>query len=164
MSRGRKPLMAMSEALAIAQKRGETRQFMDGPGRICDFVIYSPGLTAHVRIRRVTRVHCSPAWIEAEAADAIAALRAIAAGTGISRELWAFLPRGAFRFFRVEATGLTELDRAGTAIVPKTWADALAKQAAARPVAAAGTAEVPRAPPDEISDGEISLGAGEGGS
>jgi hypothetical protein len=32
-------------------------------------------------------------------ADVRAALRAIAAGTGISRELWAFLSRGTFRFF-----------------------------------------------------------------
>jgi hypothetical protein len=131
MSRGREPVMAKSEALAIARKRGEVRQFMHEPGRICDFVIYSPAITAHVRIRRVTRVHCSHAWIEREAADALAALRAIAAGTGISRELWAFLPRGAFRFFRVEATGLCELDRAGMVIVPKTWADVRAEQIAA---------------------------------
>ena len=96
MTRGRKPLMALREAVLIAKKRGETRQFMHEPGTICNFVIYCHGFVAHVRIKRVTRVHCSHAWIESEAADALAALRAIASGSGISRELWVFLPRGAF--------------------------------------------------------------------
>jgi hypothetical protein len=105
--------MALREAVLIAKKRGETRQFMHEPGAICNFVIYCQGFVAHVRIKRVTRVHCSHAWIESEAADALTTLRAIASGPGISRELWVFLPRGAFRFFRVTDTGLVELDRDG---------------------------------------------------
>ena len=125
MTRGRKPLMALREAVLIAQKRGEVRQFMHEPGLICNFIIYCLGFTALVRIKRVTRVHCSHAWIEAEAADALATLRAIAPGTGISRELWVFLPRGAFRFFRVENDGLVELDRDGTVMPrrpgPMSW-------------------------------------------
>jgi hypothetical protein len=110
--------MALREAVLIAKKRGETRQFMHEPGTICNFVIYCLGFVAHVRIKRVTRVHCSHAWIEREAADALAALRAIASGSGISRELWVFLPRGAFRFFRVTDTGLVELSRDG-AVMPE---------------------------------------------
>jgi hypothetical protein len=110
--------MALREAVLIAKKRGETRQFMYEPGMICNFVIYCPGIVAHVRIKRVTRVHCDHAWIGREAADALAGLRAIASGHGISRELWVFLPRGAFRFFRVTDTGLVELDRDG-AVMPE---------------------------------------------
>jgi hypothetical protein len=119
MTRGRKPLMALREAVLIAKKRGETRQFMHEPGTICNFVIYCPGFVAHVRIKRVTRVHCSHAWIECEAADALAALQAISPGSGISRELWVFLPRGAFRFFRVEETGLVELSCEGVVMPEK---------------------------------------------
>ena len=74
MTRGRIPLMALREAVLIAKKRGETRQFMHEPGTICNFVIYCLGFVAHVRIKRVTRVHCAHAWIEREAADALAAL------------------------------------------------------------------------------------------
>jgi len=88
MTKGRRPLMALREAVVIAKKRGETRQFMHEPGTICNFVIYCLGFIAHVRIKRVTRVHCSHEWIEWEAADAIAMLRAIASGSGISRELF----------------------------------------------------------------------------
>ncbi len=114
MTRGRKPLMALREAGLIARKRGDTRWFMHEPGMICNFVIYCLGFTAHVRIKRVTRLRCTYAAIEREAADALATLRSIASGPGISRELWVYLPRGSFRFFRVEETGLVELNRDGT--------------------------------------------------
>jgi len=105
MTRGRKPLMALREAILIAKKRGETRQFMLEPGTICNFVIYRLGFVAHVRIKRVTRVHCSQVWIEREAADALAALRAVASGRGISRELWVFLPRGRSGSFGLRIPG-----------------------------------------------------------
>ena len=113
MTRGRKPLMALREAGLIARKRGDTRWFMHEPGMICNFVIYCLGFTAHVRIKRVTRLRCTHVVIEREAADALATLRSIASGPGISRELWVYLPRGSFRFFRVEETGLVELCRDG---------------------------------------------------
>jgi hypothetical protein len=114
MTRGRKPLVALREAGQIARKRGEVRHFAHELGMICNFVIYCLGFVAHVRIKRVTRVHCSHAWIEREAADALASLRAIASGPGISRELWVYLPRGSFRFFRVEENRLIELDCYGS--------------------------------------------------
>jgi hypothetical protein len=164
MTRGRKPLMALREAVLIAQKRGEVRQFMHEPGLICNFVIYCLGFTAHVRIKRVTRVHCSHAWIEREAADALATLRAIADGTGISRELWVFLPRGAFRFFRVTETGLIELSRDG-AVMPEKPKPVIQvpRVTPAQPGPAGAGAILPaRAPPVEISVGEDPSGKGEG--
>lgn len=150
MTRGRRPLMALREAVLIAKKRGETRQFMDEPGMICNFVIYCIGLVAHVRIKRVTRVHCSHAWIEREAAEALADLRAIASGPAISRELWVFLPRGSFRFFRVTDTGLIELNRDGSVMPEKPGPKARAPPASAGP----GTIPPVQVPPGEISVGE----------
>ena len=120
MTRGRKPLVALREAGQIARKRGEVRHFLNEPGLICNFVIYCPGLTSHVRIKRVSRIRCPLSVIEREAADALATLRAIAPGPGISRELWVYLPRGSFRFFRVEEGGLAEIDRDGTVKREKT--------------------------------------------
>ena len=134
MTRGRKPLMALREAVLIAKKRGETRQFMHEPGTICNFVIYCQDFVAHVRIKRVTRVHCSHAWIECEAADALTTLRAIASVPGISRELWVFLPRGAFRFFRVEDTGLVEISRDGSVMPLKPNPGLCTKAGNASPV------------------------------
>jgi hypothetical protein len=135
--------VALSEAVHIARKRGGTQAFVQGPGTICNFVIYCPDVTAHIRIKRVTRVHCSHAWVEGEARDALADLRAIAPGTGISRELWVYLPRGAFRFFRVEENGLIELSRDGT-VMPEKVKPVVAKLTVTPPV---------QDPPAEVTDG-----------
>ena len=113
MARGRKPLIALSEAKHIAEKRGEVRYFRHEPDMICSFIIYIVGLVAHVRIRRVERIRITPAWLEREAAEDLAALRFIVSSPEISRELWVYTPKGTFRFFRVLANSLAELDRNG---------------------------------------------------
>jgi hypothetical protein len=113
MARGRKPLIALNEAKHIAEKRGEVRHFRHEPDMICNFVIYMSGLMAPVRVRRVERIRITPAWLEREAAEDIAALRFIVSSPEISRELWIYTPKGAFRFFRVLASSLEELDRDG---------------------------------------------------
>jgi hypothetical protein len=162
--------MAIRESVLIAKKRGEVRQFMHEPDMICNFVIYCLGFVAHVRIKRVTRVHCSHTWIEREAADALASLRAIASAPGISRELWVFLPRGSFRFFRVEDTGLIELSRDGSVMPekPKPGIPAQStipvEETPARGVPA-GPGPVPlvQAPPPGVSVGEDPPGKGGGG-
>jgi len=113
MPRGRKPLIALSEAKHIAEKRGEARHFRHEPDMICSFVIYCVGLVAHVRIRRVERIRITPDLLEREAADDLATLRFIVSSPEISRELWIYTPKGTFRFFRVLANSLAELDRHG---------------------------------------------------
>jgi len=113
MPRGRKPLIALSEAKHIAEKRGEARHFRHEPDMICSFVIYMVGLVAHVRICRVERIRVTPEWLERELAEDLAALRFIASSPEISRELWIYTPKGTFRFFRVLADSLAELDRSG---------------------------------------------------
>jgi hypothetical protein len=113
MARGRRPLIALSEAKHIAEKRGDVRYFRHEPDMICSFVIYIVGLVAHVRVRRVERIRITPAWLEREAAADLAALRFIVSSPEISRELWIYTPKGTFRFFRVLANSLAELDRNG---------------------------------------------------
>jgi hypothetical protein len=113
MARGRKPLIALNEAKHIAEKRGEVRYFRHEQDMICSFVICIMGLVAHVRIRRVERIRITPAWLEREAAADLAALRFIASSPEISRELWVYTPKGLFRFFRVLADSVAELDRSG---------------------------------------------------
>ena len=113
MARGRKPLIALSEAKHIAEKRGEVRHFRHEPDMVCNFVIYITGLVAHVRVRRVERIRITPELLEREAAEDLAALRFIASSPEISRELWIYTPKGTFRFFRVLENSLLELDRSG---------------------------------------------------
>lgn len=158
MTRGRKPLIALREAGQIARKRGDTRHFMHEPGMICNFVIYCLGFVAHVRIKRVTRLRCTHAVIEREAMDALVELRAIASGPGISRELWVYLPRGSFRFFRVTDNGLIELERDGTVMSEKTRPVIQVTPAMAGPVT-----ESPVPVPHAAYDGTDGEKKGEGG-
>jgi hypothetical protein len=113
MARGRKPLIALSAAKHIAERRGEVRHFRHEPDMICSFVIYIVGLVAHVRIRRVERIRVTVDWLEREAEEDLAALRFIVSSPEISRELWIYTPKGTFRFFRVLADSIAELDRNG---------------------------------------------------
>jgi hypothetical protein len=113
MTKGRRPLIAWQEAVQIAEKRGEVRQFVHGPDMICTFVIYLAACVAHVRIHRIRRLRCTHAWIEREAADALITLRSIVSSPAISRELWICSPKGSYRFFRVFDNSLMELGRDG---------------------------------------------------
>jgi hypothetical protein len=113
MTRGRRAYTAVGDAVRIAEKRGEVRQFRYEPAMVCNFVIYMLCSVAHVRIKRICRIRCPHAIIEREASEDLAILRSIAYVAGISRELWVYSPRGSFRIFRVTDTGLIELGHDG---------------------------------------------------
>jgi hypothetical protein len=130
MTRGRRPLVALNEAKRIAEKRGEVRHFQHERDRICNFVIYQPGLVALVRIKRVRRLRCSCEFLEREAAEDLAILRSIASCPAISRELWICSPKGSLRIFRVFDISLVELGRDGAPLpVPAVVSRATGKPA-----------------------------------
>jgi hypothetical protein len=114
MTRGRKPVRALDEALPIAKKRGRVQLFLRGPGTICDFEILSPGLVTHGRIWCVRRLGGTVKEIARDLAAVIAEIRLIASSREISRELWLCSPRYAYRFFRILDDGLMELGRDGS--------------------------------------------------
>jgi hypothetical protein len=146
MARGRRPLIALSQAEHIAQKRGEVRHFRHEPDMICSFVIYNAGLVAHVRIRRIERIRIAPDWLEREAAADLAALRFIASSPEISRELWIYTPKGTFRFFRVLADSLAELDQSGQRMPDQPAVPKKRKRRPAAP-ASSGTSGNPQPAP-----------------
>lgn len=112
MTRGRRPDQALRLAAAIAENRGHV-QHVTGPLLICSIVIYCAGRVAHIRVKRMRHIRCSPGQIEREAGGELAALLMIASSPAISRELWLCSPTGKFRFFQVTGAGLAELDRDG---------------------------------------------------
>ena len=148
MPRGRKPLIALSEAKHIAEKRGEARHFRHEPDMICSFVIYMIGLVAHVRVRRIERIRFTTDWLEREAAGDLATLRFIASSPEISRELWVYSPKSAFRFFRVLENSLVELDRSGNPLPGQPPVPARSMPAAAPAWAekSGGSVSVPGSP------------------
>jgi hypothetical protein len=156
MARGRKPLIALSEAKHIAERRGEARHFRHEPDMICSFVIYIAGLVAHVRVRRVERIHFTTEWLEREAADDLAALRFIVSSPEISRELWIYTPKGTFRFFRILANSVAELDRSGQ-LMPDQPPVPKRKKRSAAPDGNTGNPESAPGSPGSVVTAPISL-------
>ena len=155
MTRGRRAYAALSDAVRIAKKRGEVRQFRYERDMLCNFVIYLLCGVAHVRIKRIQRLRCSHAIIEREASEDLAILRSIAYVAGISRELWVYSPGGSFRIFRVCDDKLIELSHDGL-LLPVPVAG---KVPAAIPVPdpLAGPAGSP-AHPDPVAATGVSVG------
>ena len=118
MTRGRLPIKAQEVADPVAMKRGMVQHFRYEPGAVFSFTIFNRICDAHVRLKCVRRLCCSEKDFERELAGILAAIRQTASGPGISRELWLCSPRYALRFFRVDDSGLVELDMNGLAVLP----------------------------------------------
>lgn len=113
MSRGPRPRRALPEAIRLAHLRGTIQPAGKGPEALYHFTILANGMIAFVRVRFAARILASPAEIAATFKEEILRLRAVTQDAAISRELWLRSKHGTWRFFRVTAEGLVELDRDG---------------------------------------------------
>lgn len=111
-----RPRRALPDALPIAHRRGKVQLAESGPDNMFNFTIVSPGLTTFVRVKFMPRILAAVEEILADFRDAIQRLRAIASGLQISRELWLRSKHGTWRFFRVTADGIFEIDDRGQAL------------------------------------------------
>jgi hypothetical protein len=117
MTRGRPPQKGLDVAIPIAQERGMVMDFRQTSENLCEFVIIGNGCLAMVRVRKARRLHGPINEIEADFSGAITQARTIPCGGPVSRELWLYSRYVVMRFFRVEETGLAELDRHGLPLV-----------------------------------------------
>lgn len=113
MTRGPAPQSAIDDAMKIAWARGFVTVCHRARGSVCDFVIHAAEYTAVVMIVRSRRLHGTLAEMQAQCAEPIARLRLVPQAVCRSLELWACSPYGGFRFFRIQGTGLLELNRDG---------------------------------------------------
>ena len=130
MTRGRPPQKALDEALPIARARGDLLEFMGEPAIDCDFMFLAPDRFCIVRIKRTRHLWCTPEGLELQCGEAIAKFRHIHAPAYLSREIWFWSQYGVFRFFRIEDTGLVELDMDGKVLVAPRPERVLGKQQA----------------------------------
>lgn len=108
MTRGRPPRMALDEAFRIARTRGVVTRILQEAESAGDLVIMNAMQWSLVRVKRTLSLHCTPPEIEAQFAKAIRSLRSVPVPPGNLRELWVRSRYGAWRFFRVEESGLAE--------------------------------------------------------
>ncbi len=113
MTRGPVPQKSIDTALPVARARGLVACCTPGRESTCDFVICEPAQTVLVRVRPGRRLHCPVQEIAEQYAEPLGRLRLVPNAAGRSRELWVCGQYGTFRFFRIEDTGLFEIDRNG---------------------------------------------------
>ena len=122
MTSGRQPIAARKDAKPVAEKRGMVMHYQHEPGSLCDFSIMSTEGVAFVRVKRVRRLYCTIEEIIRQFAPEITAFRIIMSVPAISREIWIYSPKSAFRFFRICDASIIELGRDGMPVVPSTVA------------------------------------------
>lgn len=113
MNRLPRPRRALPDALPLAHRRGKVQVAESGPENMYNFTIVSPDLVTFVRVKFIPRILVAPADILADFRDVIVRLRAIVQAGVISRELWLRSKHGTWRFFRVTADGIIEIDERG---------------------------------------------------
>jgi hypothetical protein len=116
---GPRPHRALTDAIVIARLRGKVQAAVRGPEARYHFTIDSTTSGAFVRVRFTPRILATPADIAYFFRDEILRLRAIMRDVALTRELWLRSKHGTWRFFRVMAEGLVEIDRFGQEIPDK---------------------------------------------
>ncbi len=108
-----RPRRTLKDALAYAHRRGMVQKAESGPDNLYHFTIVSEGMVSFVRVRYMPRILATIAEIATYFSDAIGRLRRIVQAGAVSRELWIRSRHGTFRFFRLTAAGLVEIDEHG---------------------------------------------------
>jgi len=130
-------------AIPLGFLRGDVMVFVPAVTNLGEFLIAGNGWFVLVSIRPASRLHMSLAGIEAEYSDVIAGLRSVREGDQVSSELWLYSRYGAFRHFRVSATGLAEINAYGEPLDRPDGAGPAVPAAKKNPV-------VPRAQPGAL--------------
>jgi hypothetical protein len=113
MSRGPRPHRALAEAIPIARTRGIVQVSGLNPERVFDIAIVSMIPVAFIRVMFAPQILGAAAEFADDFKSEIAELRVIARDAAIATELWLRSKHGTWRFFRITATGLDEIDRNG---------------------------------------------------
>ena len=113
MIRTARPHRALPEAIAIARERGKVQIAVRGPEARYHFTIDATTTGAFVRVRFTPRILAEAADIAFVFREEIVRLRAIMRDVALTRELWLRSKHGTWRFFRVTADGIVEIDRFG---------------------------------------------------
>lgn len=114
-----RPHRALPDAIAIARQRGKVQVAVRDLETYYHFTIDATTTGAFVRVRFTPRILASLADITYEFGEDIKKLRAIMRDVALTRELWLRSKHGTWRFFRVIADGIVEIDRHGQVLADK---------------------------------------------
>jgi hypothetical protein len=119
MSRGRRPLNALGEAVEIAGRRGCVERVSSRRGNAFDFIIIEEnGRVVFVKVKRSQTSFTYPLEILHKYLREIASLHRIALTSATAREFWCRAPDGTWQFFLIRHDSVLEI-RANGMFIPK---------------------------------------------
>jgi hypothetical protein len=118
VSRGRRPLNALAEAVEIAGRRGCVENVSGRRGHAFDFLIIEQFRVVFVKVKRSQTSFTYPLEILCKYRREIASLHRMALTRVTAREFWARSPSGEWQFFLVRHDSVIEV-RADGMYIPR---------------------------------------------
>ena len=109
MTRGRRPVNAMVEALEIANRRGSVEQVAGKRDCAFDFIIIEQYRNVFVKVKRSQTSFTSPSEILHRHEREIASLHRVTLTGVTAREFWVRSPTGTWQFFLVRHDSVMEI-------------------------------------------------------
>ena len=117
MTRGPLPTEAIRQAIKNAAGRGTVMDRDLLRESWLEFILFCPGLTVFVRVRRCRSHLMSPEDCAAECKQDILHLRRVPLTGVTTRELWLLSPWGTWQYFRILDDRLIEIRADGTPVL-----------------------------------------------
>jgi hypothetical protein len=109
MTRGRRPINALNEAVDIAGRRGSVEQVSGKRSRAFDFIIIEPDRIVFVKVKRSQTSFTYPLEILHQYQREVASLHRVALTPVTAREFWVRSPHRAWQFFLVRHDSVLEI-------------------------------------------------------
>ena len=116
MTRGRRPVNALIEAVEIANRRGSVEQVTGKRDRAFDFIIIEPYRNVFVKVKRSHTSFTYLLEILHRYEREIASLHRVALTNATAREFWVRSPKGTWQFFLVRHDSVMEIRADGVYI------------------------------------------------
>ncbi len=116
MTRGRRPVKALDEAVEIAGRRGSVEQVTGKRGGAFDLIIIQPYRNVFVKVKRSQTSFTYPLEILHRYEREIARLHRVTLTRVTTREFWVRSPNGTWQFFLVRHDSVMEIRADGVYI------------------------------------------------
>ncbi|MDP3564359.1 MAG: hypothetical protein Q8R70_07685, partial [Methanoregula sp.] len=118
MTRGRRPLNALNDALEIAGRRGSVEEVTGKRGCAFDLIICEPGRNVFVKVKRSQTSFTYVLEILQRYQREIASLHRVALTQVTAREFWVRSPNRTWQFFLIRHDSIVEI-RADGMYIPR---------------------------------------------
>ncbi len=120
MTRGRRPINAIDEAVEIAARRGSVEQVTGKRACAFDLIIIGPDLNVFVKVKRSRAPFTYALEVMNSYQREIASLHQVPLTSGTAREFWVRSPKGTWQFFLIKQDSVLEIQAEGLYILPES--------------------------------------------